>query len=306
MGWFEFTFVGVGVAVGFLGALAMMLLNPPHDDFKAARALFWLSAILVWAFTVAWEYRSHYAFPVRAGITVVVAAVVAFCLVYVLDLVHKREGAALEVSQSVGRDQAARLRRLQQIEAIDRFLGSKDELGIRAIFDFDNLLKYNILFVKRDMLKSSGLPFPEKESQEIDKYFATGQARIDGRYAHMFRENNAARVKFLPRKIGFINTSEKYVSGRKTLQDLIDSPFTPPSVRPLLKILDETVERDSLLLTQVLNESASADPHNIINNYDDRSPYFSQTSGRYYGMFEDLKPRVDEINAAISAFLDGA
>jgi hypothetical protein len=43
------------------------MVAPPHDNFRAARACFWLSALVLWSFAVIWGWRVYrrVAFPLN-------------------------------------------------------------------------------------------------------------------------------------------------------------------------------------------------------------------------------------------------
>jgi hypothetical protein len=99
-----------------------------------------------------------------------------------------------------------------QIAAFDRvqqFFGGLDEAGLRSLFDFPNMLRFNILLTRRDLQKNG---FPPDLSTEIDNYFKSGQGKISLRYANVkATPSKVAQVEWFPGKIGVINTSKKFI-----------------------------------------------------------------------------------------------
>lgn len=75
---------------------------------------------------------------------------------------------------------------------------------MRSLFDFPNMLRFNIL---RDLQKNG---FPPDLSTEMDNYFKSGQGKISLRYANVkATPSKVAQVEWIPGKIGVINTSKK-------------------------------------------------------------------------------------------------
>jgi hypothetical protein len=77
------------------------------------------------------------------------------------------EGAPVTpIAESILANQILKMRDLQD------FIGGKNESALRDLFDIPNMLKYNILFVRRDIAPDS---LSASQKEEIDKFFLGGR-----------------------------------------------------------------------------------------------------------------------------------
>jgi hypothetical protein len=83
---------------------------------------------------------------------------------------------------------------IRHLQSIDQFIATKDEVGLRDLFDFPDVLKYNLRFARRNLAPTS---VSRAQSEDIDRFFLGGKARLDVRYARVSNVNN--RVDDLPR-----------------------------------------------------------------------------------------------------------
>lgn len=191
---------------------------------------------------------------------------------------------------------------LKQIDDIESFIGNKDESDLRSVFDFDNVLKFNIKIIQRGIL---GDKFPKEDSSEIDKVFKGGQARLDMRFCKIVNVNHSARVDLIPGKVGLINITSKYVEARKHLLQLAASPKLTNEIVAVLNEMNDAVEYNSVLLLEVLNEKFSENTQNILKEFDPTTNYFGGTSGMYWSKFRHLRPIADKLNTEIKGHLMG-
>lgn len=186
------------------------------------------------------------------------------------------------------------------LEDIDDFIASKDENGLREQFDFPDMLKYNILYARRNL-------FPKlvslHQSEDIDRYFTGGQARIDTRYAKVSNVNNRADVEWIPGRIGVISTSAKYNTSRHHLAELYSSASTPAPVANALKDLDDVVEKNSTWMIESLNDSLSTDPRYISENDTAGSRFYGSASGAYWTKFTPLSSKGDTVRISLRVYL---
>jgi len=180
----------------------------------------------------------------------------------------------------------------KQLEEINEFICQKSELELREEFDFPQMLKYNIKFAKRNLAPQL---VSSDDSAAIDQFFLNGQARLDLRYAKIKNVNNRADVEWIRGKVGVVNTSKKYVERRKALSRLASSATLPPDVTAALRMLDDSVEKDSALMIDSLNGSLAADPRNILEDDVYGTERYGSASGAYWKKFIPLRPAADVI-----------
>jgi hypothetical protein len=187
------------------------------------------------------------------------------------------------------------------LEAIDDLVASKDENGLRAQFDFADMLKYNILLAREKL-------FPQlvsrMQAEDVERYFTGGKARMDLRYARVSNVNNRAEVEWLPGRIGVINTSAKYNESRSRLIELYSSASVPASVAVALKDLDDVIEKDSTLMIESLNDSMSTNPKYISENDQFGSRFYGSASGAYWTKFVALAPKGEAVRLYLRDYIN--
>lgn len=178
---------------------------------------------------------------------------------------------------------------------IDRFLLQKDEVSLRETFDYPSMLKYNILFAKGKLFPNT---FTVQEKTEMDTFFKGGQAILDIRYAHVVNDKNRARVDWIPGQLGLVNISSKYSESRRHLIALYSSSQIPDSVCSALRDFDNTIQLNTRLMIESLNQSAKT-PQSIIQNDVYGSQWYGTASGLYWVKFSPLEPKAQEVRTAI-------
>jgi hypothetical protein len=190
---------------------------------------------------------------------------------------------------------------LAVFEQIQQFFGGLDESGLRSLFDLPNMLRFNILLTRRDLQKNS---FPTDLNTEMNSYFKDGQGRAVYRYASVtVTTSQIVNIEPLPGKIGFLNTSDKFIASRKILTDLLSSTVLPTKVRWALRDFDSIIEENLELMIDVLNERFSHNPLEFIFAEDRQSPHYGRIVGEYVIRFRLLSPRANNIRQAIRDYL---
>jgi hypothetical protein len=172
-----------------------------------------------------------------------------------------------------------------EIQKLNGFLGGKDELALRELFDFHNILKFNILLAKRSMNRSY---VSTEQSKAVDDYFVGGQAVLDTRFNRVIRTpEGLIRSEFLPNTIGLVNASKKYTENKKMLLEFETSPNMPSTVRIAVKELDEAVGENIVKFLFVVNEAWKENPKRVIDDDRQSSPFFFSTTNLYWERFDN-------------------
>jgi hypothetical protein len=188
-----------------------------------------------------------------------------------------------------------------ELEEINDFICKKDEIELRTTFDFPDVLKYNIKFVRRNLAPAL---VSQEESVEIDAFFLNGNSMFDVKYANVTTPNNRVQIDWIPGKIGIINLSAKYVENKKALTKLFSSSRLPADVVAALKGFNEAVDRDSTLMIESLNQSLASDPRNILENDVYGSNWYGSAAGFYWKQFISLRAKADLVSVATRNAMD--
>jgi hypothetical protein len=159
MGFWEFFFILVPLAIGLLVTVAFAVIALTPADFRLGRRLSRAAGFLGICLIVGWAYKTDIGPWIRIPIILILGGTVAVFLSEGLRWITNRE-AAVEIT-------APSVELMADIKAIDDFLGRKDENELRNEFDFPNMLEYNIRLQKRELAR----PMVSKEvSDDIDNF----------------------------------------------------------------------------------------------------------------------------------------
>jgi hypothetical protein len=126
---------------------------------------------------------------------------------------------------------------------------------------------------------------------------------MDTRYFKATVVNNRLDGEWLPGRIGLLNTSIKYVDARKRLNEFRSSGQVPQDVVEALKGFDDTIERNTVLMFDSINESLATDPRYIAEDELVGSKFYSSAKGAYWSKFEYLNPKAELIRVAVRGHL---
>lgn len=190
---------------------------------------------------------------------------------------------------------------LQELREIDNFIGKKDEVSLRETFDFPNIMHYNILFVKKDMVPQ---PASTELSSETSAYFVNGKGIISVKYANISQSPaGGVQVEWIRGKIGVINTSAKFQENLNKLAEFSESSTLPKEVTESLKSFKEAINKDIEILLDVFNDLFQRNQKNFIYNDDYSSPYHGIISNAYWSRFSNLQPEAKKVSSAIRLYL---
>src|ERR1700731_4829806 len=103
---------------------------------------------------------------------------------------------------------------IQELRALQDFLGGKDEGELWELFDLPGIVHFNIRRAKAS-IRSDALT--QEEAAEVDAFFKGGKANLDIRYCTVVRTAGGFHYEPIQGKLGILNLSRKYVTNRQTL-----------------------------------------------------------------------------------------
>lgn len=298
MGQVDFILWGIALLAGIFATVGCTVMTLTPAEFRKARWCFGAAGIIFVVGIILWGSTTDVFKINRIFIIAVLSAIIIPLTVESIRWVNNRE--KVTVPQKPPVKDALFNAQLKGLQEIDGFICKKDENALRETFDISNIWKFNIKLVRRGLAPKLVTP---KESNEIDKFFEGGQARLDLRYVKV-DTNNPGRMQLIPGIIGLINTSKKYIESRRLLMQFYSSAELPVNVTNALKVFDKAIEDNSTLMIEVLNESLAENIENIISDDKELSPCFGNTSRLYWSRFIQLKPKADVVSASIRDYLE--
>jgi hypothetical protein len=193
---------------------------------------------------------------------------------------------------------ASQIEELNQLQA---FIGGKSEGELWELFDLHGITRYNI---RRAKAAISGRALTPKDASEIDEFFRNGRAILNARYCKVTRTAGGFHTEQIPGKLGILNLSNKYVTGRQTLARFQSSPQLPSSIQDAVKELDVAIAANVTVLHDVINEKLASNVNHILQEEDGNSPLFGATSGAFLAKRIWLKPKQEAIASTIKAYLN--
>jgi hypothetical protein len=150
---------------------------------------------------------------------------------------------------SVTPQDSARIAQLQAVGALEGNF-SKDEMGLRQMFDMQNILEKNIkIQVARIAFRVAGRlsDFKYNNFTEGDGSFI--MLAMEGKY-HTTASGVAVDEGL--RDVLFLVTTEKYQSSQKALESFLNSSLIPDSMKIALRDFKATVDHDMELMTRIM------------------------------------------------------
>ena len=274
----------------------------PSPDYGLMRRLFWAIATGIGIFVLVWDVTATQSAWIRLPVTAAIFAIGGTFFVEGVRWTYRAATAQQSEKHELEEHVPSSLfdAQLKEIQEIDNFVGRKSELDLRDTFDFPNMLKYNIVLAKNEL---APLLSKAEDVAAMNKFFQGGQALTDVRFATLTVSNNAVRYERLPGKIGIINLSPKYVENRSALEKMASSSQLPQTIAGKLKEFDDIVQRNCIIMLEVLNDEVSKGINNIIDDSNYSSPYYGGASGAYWTKFVNLRPKAEEVSESIKSYL---
>lgn len=286
-------------ALLFGTAVGMITLT--SKEIRAAKTIVWIAATLFIVRWGCWALVSDQPWLIKAIVGAIIGAF-AFgalppALKWITDKLEQptsQETTAEPVKEIAGHRKALSEHVIRELENLDDFIGKKDEIELRDLFDFPKIIEYNIRFYRREVFPSDVTP---QESAEIDKFFSGGNAIVDVRFVNIRNVNNRADIQKIPGKIGIINVSSKYTKSNRALSEFAASPKIPREISDTISKLIETIQNNQSQIFDVINEKFSDNKQCLKLEFEPTSVYFGSIEGMYWKRFIDLRPKVDQINS---------
>ena len=190
---------------------------------------------------------------------------------------------------------------IREIARIENFVTRKDEWSLRSMFDFPDILRYNMLQIKHSLDKQTATP---ESAEEARSFFANGQGRMDLRFmVSLGQGHGGTMMTGKPGCFYYMNVSKTYVDARMTLSGFCASSQLPSSIIEALKEFELAIEANTSLILATINESLAVDKRYILEADLTSSPYLGKTNALYVSRFIKLRPKADDISAKIRTYL---
>ncbi len=197
---------------------------------------------------------------------------------------------------------AIRAAQLQAISTLESDL-SKDEMGLRQMFDMQNILEKNIkVQVARIAFRIAGRleDFKYNNFTEGDGSFI--MLAMEGKY---HTTASGVALDEGPRDVLFLVTTEKFQRSQKALESFINSSSIPDATKTTLRGFKATVDHDMELMIRIMNSRLNQHDE-YFTEYDKvGSQYYKVINNDYATQMTSLRPEADLVSLEIGKILQG-
>jgi len=291
-----FIFTVLLFIVAFVGAGAYAVVG--IADFKSARRGFIATAVIFAGLGVVLGIMTTWPLPVRISIAAIFAALAFGSLIWVLDYLKVRERLGIE---SEGQTETGRLvsqAQFAKVAELESFLGSKDENGLRQVFDIPNILQKNI----NTQIARIGFVKSGKEQEFFyTNYTDNGNFIFWAKEGHYSIGPSGVRVDAGPKDVLYLVTTSKFQEAQAKLIGFLNSALIPDSIKEPLKAFSDVVNKIPELMMSILDERMHQDENFFIYHMQLGTPFYGVIVSEFATKTPHLKPPADLVLAAISS-----
>jgi len=273
-----------------IGVLSM---TPP--DFLTARWL--VSAACIWAGIAGgvWILKTNEPQSARVFIGALIGLAVFVVLPESLRYVSRRE----TIASTAQRNTVVISNQVQELQKVIDFF-TKDEWTLREVFDYPQMVKFNLRYAKDVISPNSLTPI---EAAETNAFFKDGAGLIDTRFLGGHVADNVVHIERIPGKVGVLNTSAKHEAAKKALVAFANSPQIPTAIQKAVADFQHVIgQNDSLMFDAINSRPENLDY--IIHAEDMTSPFSGVIAGTYMTkMFVPLQPKAEIVLKEIKTFM---
>jgi hypothetical protein len=210
--------------------------------------------------------------------------------------IAKRPSAPFGVSEQVFQAQIVEMDKLQE------WLDDKSEDELRELFDYPNMLKFNVALAKERLAPAL---MSSNEVKELDAFNQHAKAMVSLQYGRLIPHPELKSLDIIPDEgqTVVINISDKYIEDRNKLSKFKQSLNLPLSVINAVGELDDALIANTQLIMDVLNQDFREDKNYVIFDNSPSSPYYGSTTKRYWNRFTPLQGKAEKIVSTIRAYL---
>ena len=199
---------------------------------------------------------------------------------------------------------------VQELKAIDNFVGAPDEGSLRDTFDLPRMARMNILVAQDWAIKNSKEKqrylLAKAKSKAMDAFAKRATISIDNRLLTISPPAPGSIVRHAQLSADYfccLYRSPEHIAALQRLRRYEASATLPNDVRAALVQFDSTVDLDAGLIPTVINEYYLRNHDLLIHDDDQKSLYFGQVTAAYWNRIIPLRPRAAEISTAIRRYL---
>jgi hypothetical protein len=271
---------GIMFAIGCLLSISALKTNDPYLFFPCIGLAWILFIYIALIHKGSWYFRALFA---------------VFITAFFLFVAYRSYDSSVSVPSPLLTSQ------LHELDDLQDLIAGKSEYDLKQTFDFIKMAEFNIALAIKYFAPTE---VSAEHLAKINEYFSNGEAVYDLDYCLMAKNTNgASKMIFIPGKLPAINISQTYISNRKKLIKLESSADIPPKIVTAIKNFDDTMQRNIVILIEVINEKTAEDINNLIYDNDSKSAYFGAISITYNHKVIPLKPKADEIVAQIKLYM---
>lgn len=241
----------VGIA-GFVGMVVIFVLQ--SDGVVEMNWLLSLAIYTVSALVVSWSVWSHATPHLRKKWMRMILVGLSFLILGALGTFGTVKEYRHEHSGAINSQEA------KEFEEINQFISEKSEDELRDVFDFSRIEKDGIAIAQESLTPKA------KNQADLDR--AKRDSINGGRLAFFYRYIDTAtpnQVKMIKGKWGILILTPKYASNWDALGRYASSIYVPKEVASALTDLQKTVQENTEVLIDAINEGYTISPDAVAN-----------------------------------------
>jgi hypothetical protein len=188
---------------------------------------------------------------------------------------------------------------LQQVLSLQNFIGGKDEIDLRNLFDLIEVVNLNLLHNKFLILKKTD------ELSAIDARFAGGEDAMFPEAYIVTQDPKTLKTTGIlkPGWIGVLKKTKKYDDNKRELEQYTSSMQMPSEILDKVRIFHFSILASIKTIFDVLNQWYKEDSNYVAQFDNVNSRYGSVIQNNIWKQI-NLKPLADDIVAATRKYLN--
>lgn len=296
--------LGIVSAVGIPFTLGLTMSPTTRGEFRFARGCLIASAAMsiLSLFVVQW-LDNWGPLEMKIIINALIAAIIVAALTYGLDWSQKKQASLESRPATAASVDPFIAGQFSEISRLEEFIGGKDEMELREIFDFPNLFSINMQMTKARLEKTEKT---KTNVFDMTSYLKNGERmQFDGAIAgpNLKRTPNGFSYDPDPNKLALIILTKKYLESKKTMIAFSGSAKLPRDVIEKVNEFNAAIQSNTSSLQIVLNQVLQESPEYFLHFDDPTSKYGGVADNRVLDQFIQLKPKADAIIQSLRTHL---
>lgn len=185
-----------------------------------------------------------------------------------------------------------------KVADIEKFFGSKDESGLRVLFDIPLILVKNI---ETQVIRIRYIEAGKEQDFFYNSHTDNGQWIMWAKEGHFSTGLTGVHLNTGPKDVHHLVTTTKYQLATQKLTEFSNSALVPDLIKVEINSFSSLLARDMQLMMVIMDQRMHEDVNYFLRHLDMKSQYYGVIQNDFAVRIEPLKPSADRILAAIAA-----